>query len=198
MATKEAPKAAEAPVEAPKKSRAKLFIIIGIAVLVLVLVAGGVLWLLIKKNSSKSGEEAQGAAPAAAAATAEAAPVGFDPKNPPVFMALEPFTVNLQPEGVEQYLQVVASLRVADAKTGDTIKLLMPQVRHEVLAYLASKKASEITTPEGRAFLAEDLRDIVNEILGYVPPADSKRVGQAPAASTGPVISVFFTQFIVQ
>lgn len=196
MATKEAPKAAEAPVEAPKKSRAKLFIIIGIAVLVLVLVAGGVLLLLIKKNSGKSGEEAQAAAPAAAVAAAPA--VSFDPKNPPVFLPLEPFTVNLQPEGVEQYLQVVASLRVADAKTGDTIKLLMPQVRHEVLAYLASKKASEITTPEGRAFLAEDLRDIVNEILGYVPPADSKRVGQAPAASTGPVISVFFTQFIVQ
>ena len=198
MATKEAPKAAEAPVEAPKKSRAKLFIIIGIAALVLVLIAGGGVLLLIKKSPGKSGEEAQAGASAASATAAETATVSFDPKNPPVFLPLEPFTVNLQPEGVEQYLQVVASLRVADAKTGDTIKLLMPQVRHEVLAYLASKKASEITTPEGRAFLAEDLRDIVNEILGYVPPADSKRVGQAPAVGTGPVISVFFTQFIVQ
>lgn len=194
MATKEAPKAAETPVAAPAKSRAKLFIIIGVAVLVLALVAGGVLLLLVKKNAGKAGEEAQAATPAPAATTAGS----FDPKNPPVFMPLEPFTVNLQPEGVEQYLQVVASLRVADAKTGDTIKLLMPQVRHEVLAYLASKKASEITTPGGREDLAEDLRDIVNEILGYVPPADSKRVGQAPAAATGPVISVFFTQFIVQ
>ncbi|KAF7599405.1 MAG: flagellar basal body protein FliL [Candidatus Dactylopiibacterium carminicum] len=191
MATKEAPKpAAEAPA-APPKSRLKLFILIAIILLLLAVVGVGALLLLTRHNQNK-GEAAE---PVAASAPLPAQ-VTFDPKSPPVFVPLEPFTVNLQPEGVEQYLQIVATLRVSDIKTGDTIKLLMPQVRHEVLAYLASKKASEITTPDGRHALSEDLRDIINEILGYAPPADSKRV--TPTATAAPVISVFFTQFIVQ
>lgn len=194
MASKEAPKA-EAAAEAappPKKSK-KLLILIVLVVLVLGLVGGGAV-MLLKKKAPAEGEEAV----AEESSHAKHQWPEYDPSKPPVFMALDAFTVNLQPENGEQYLQVVASVRVIDAHVGDTVKSFMPQIRHEILSLLAGKKASEITTPEGREDLAEEMKEIMNEVLGWEPPANKKKTKGHDEEPVGPVVSVFFTQFIVQ
>ncbi|MDO6387981.1 MULTISPECIES: flagellar basal body-associated protein FliL [unclassified Uliginosibacterium] len=199
MATsKEAPKkddATDGEAAPPKKSK-KLLILIVVAVLVLGLIGGGAFMLLGKKKAAADGEEEA----AAESSHAEHQWPAYDPKKPPVFMPLEPFTVNLQPENGEQFLQVVASVRVIDAHVGDTVKSFMPQIRHEILSLLSGKKASEITTPDGREELALEMKDIMNEVLGWEPPPKKKgkKKKGAEEEEVGPVVSVFFTQFIVQ
>lgn len=191
MASKETAKPEAAAAPAPKKSKL-LVIVIALLVVVLIAVGAGVFFMLShsKKAEGEGGEEK------AAASHGEKAWPKFDPSKPPVFEPLEPFTVNLTPEDGPQYLQVVASMRVADAKIGEEVKAYMPEIRHKVLNLLAGKKASEITSPEGREELAEEVRDVINEVLGWEPPPAKK--GKQAEEATGPVISVFFTQFIVQ
>ncbi|MBS1210627.1 MAG: flagellar basal body-associated protein [Proteobacteria bacterium] len=197
MATsKEAPKKEDAAEkEAPPKKSKKLLIIIVAAVVLLGAIAGGTLMLLNKNKAAANADDEAADEPAAAHAVHEWPK--YDPSKPPVFLPLEPFTVNLQPENGEQFLQVVASLRVIDAHVGDQVKAYMPQIRHEVLSLLAGKKPSEITSPEGREALAEEIKDITNEIMGWEPPPVTKKK-KAGSEAVGPVVSVFFTQFIVQ
>lgn len=197
MASKEAPKKTEAAEgDAPPRKSKKMLILVVLVVVVLA-IAGAGAFLLLGKKKAAEGEE-DGAEAAESTHAAHKWPK-FDPSAPPVFMPLEPFTVNLQAENGEQFLQVVISVRVIDAHVGDTVKSYMPQIRHEILALLAAKRASEITTTEGREGLAEEMKGIMNEILGWEPPPKKKsRKGKEEASEPGPVVGVFFTQFIVQ
>jgi len=191
MAGKEAKKKEEPAEATPKKSKKMLIIVVALVVVIGGL-AAALLLVMGKKSGDNAGHEEQ------AAEETNAEHPKFDPHKPPIFVALEPFTVNLAPEdGNEQYLQVVASLRVADDKVGEEVKAFMPEIRHEVLSLLAGKKSSEITTPDGREELADDIKDICNEVMGWEPPS-SKRKKKSEPEETGPVISVYFTQFIVQ
>jgi flagellar FliL protein len=154
-----------------KKSNKKLFIIVG-ALLLVVGGAGGA-WFFMGQGKD---DHAEGA-------TAPVAKV--DPGKPPVFIAMEPFTINLQPENGEQYLQVAFTLQVADEKQVEAIKLYMPALRSRILLLLASKKASELATIDGKTKLQE-------EILAQV---------KKPFTEHGPqqaVSGVFFTSFVIQ
>lgn len=171
----------------PKSKKMLIFIVIGVAVLALV--ATGAL-LLLKKNKSTSEEGTDDEEPAK---------VEVDKKHPPVFVPMEPFTVNLQPENGEQYLQIVLALQMSDAKTGEEIKTYTPEIRHRILMLLSGKKASEIATTEGRENLAKEIRSEANAALGYEPKASKKKAADDEEDSSGgPVIEVFFTSFIIQ
>lgn len=193
MATKEAKKDDAEDAAPPKKSKKLLIIIIGLVVVTLA--AGAAIGFLMghKKPAEGHGEES---------APAKHAEKKDEPKKPPVFVALEPFTVNLQTDANsgEQFLQAVVSLRVADEKKGEELKAYMPQIRHEILSLAGAKKAAEVVTPDGRELLAEEIKDTVNEVLGYEPPKRSKRKkkDEEEEADDAPVMAVFFTQFIVQ
>ncbi|MBL8483834.1 MAG: flagellar basal body-associated FliL family protein [Rhodocyclaceae bacterium] len=188
-------KAAAAPApaaagDAPPKKKGKLIIILA-AVLALVLGGGGAAWFMLsKKHADEDGTEE----------TAEAAPKHkpkkkAEPGAPPVFVNLDAFVVNLRPEGNgDQFLQVVAVLKVEDQHEAENVKLFMPEIRHRILLLLSSKKASDINVPEAREELAEDLKDAVNGVVGEPPPKSKKK----PQVPTGPIKSVFFTSFIVQ
>jgi len=200
MATKEAKKdEAEEVAAPPKKSKKLLIIIVGATVVILSLGAG-----LGYVLGHKSGGATEAAVGDKAAAEKHAEKKKDEPKKPPVFVPLEPFTVNLMPDTTtsEQFLQVVVSLRVEDEHKGEELKAYMPQIRHEILNIAGSTKASEIKMPDGRENLAEDIKDAVNEILGFEPPKRSKRKKKDAEPEEGeeapPVSAVFFTQFIVQ
>lgn len=207
MATKEAPKAEESTEAAPPKRGKKLIIIAASAVLTLLLILGGVGFAAYKMgrgaaaHTDQAGEETADAKDEKSDAKKEEKK--DEPKKPPVFIAVDPFTVNLQPEtsnGGDQFLQMVVTLRVADEKKGEELKAYMPQIRHEILNLAGSKKASEITSPDGREDLADDIKDVVNEVLGYEPPKKNRRKKseKEEPVEEPPVMSVFFTQFIVQ
>lgn len=161
----------------PKKGK-KLLIIILIVVLLLVLVAGGLVGLLLmKRGGGETADAASTSAPAAAR---------VDLSRPPTFVTLDAFTVNLAPDEGNRFLQVVMALRVADARTGESLKGFMPEIRHRVNLLLSSKLPSEVATAAGRETLAKEIADEINVVLGSSPGED------------GPIQAVLFNSFIVQ
>lgn len=162
---KAAPKAgATDDAAASPKSNKKLFLIIGAAVLVAG--AGGGGWYFTHRDAGNKSAHVE--APKA-----------------PIYITLEPFTVNLQPENGDQFLQTAITLLVNEQGQVDLIKLQMPQVRNRLLMVLSSKKASEISTPEGKNKLSADIVTQVN--LPFVPHAPAQKVS-----------GVYFTSFIIQ
>lgn len=160
---------------APKKKSKKLLIIVIVLVVVLLIVGGGVAFLLMKKNSAKA--EGEGAAPAEHAAAVEKA-------GPPVYAALDTFTVNLVGD---QYLQLIISVEVKDAHVGEELKVYTPKLRNNIMLLLSGKQANDLMTKEGKETLASDIRNLMNNVL-------------EPAAKPGegPVKEVLFTSFIIQ
>lgn len=183
-------KPAEEAVEAPKKKSKKLLIIILAAVLVVVLAAGGTAFLLMKKADPADDDEN-------AEETSKPAKKKGEHEAPPVFVNLEPFTVNLIPETGDQYLQVVLSLEIEDPVAEAAIKAQMPKIRNNLTLLLSAKKASELLPKEGKERLAESLKDEINSVVISTaePPKKGKKT---EAAGEGPVKSVLFTSFIIQ
>ena len=196
---------AAAGAEAPKGGGKKKLIIILAAVLVLVLGGGGAALLLLKKKPQldEDGEpiveEAQ--------AQAHAAP---KPGTPPVFVPLDPFTVNLADKDVDRFAQVGITLEVIDAKTGDTIKTYLPAIRSNVLMVLSHKTSAELLSREGKEKLAREIMRESVRPMGIElddEEEDEAEASDAPkkkkkkkkrATVVSPITNVLFSTFIVQ
>ncbi len=183
--------------QAPAK-KSKLMIII-IAVVALVAIGGGAAFFLMKGKAAEDAEDED--ADHRPAKTEKAKKAKKDNAAPPAFVKLEAFTVRLQAEGQDAYLQAVPELRVLDAGIGDKIKLYTPEIRHKVTLILMGKKASEISTPQGVQQLANEMRVAINHIIE--PPVVRKKGKAAEVVDDepgpdDPVQAVLFTSFIVQ
>jgi flagellar FliL protein len=191
-------KKAEGEIEAVPKKKSKLLLLIAIAVLLVVLIGGGVAYLLLSRQSADTGEAGVDAATAE-----EEVLVRRDEETPPVFVKLDTFTVKLQSEGQEAYLQTVPELRVLDVKVDEQVKAYMPEIRHKVLLILAGKTASDLSTPQGVQQLANEIRVTINGILQPSPQRTGGRLtANQPlsdrAGPEDPVQAVLFTSFIIQ
>ena len=182
--TRTAPKSA-APQEAkteveeaaapPAKRRSGVKILLLLAPLVAA--GAGAAWFFLADQPAAAAHRPAGAKTASAKAAST---------KPPLFVTLEPFTVNLQHDGAaQQYLQVGLSLKVANENVVDAVKLHMPEIRNRVLLLLSSKKAAEVSDSQGKTALSKELmREIAQPLAGLVP-ADG-------------LDSVLFTSFVVQ
>jgi flagellar FliL protein len=183
---------------APPKKKGKLFLFIGIGVLVLALLGAGAAFLLMKKShSNDEGDGGEDAVEATKPAKKEKAAKG----GPPTFVKLDAFTVRLQTDSGDSYLQAVPELRVQDAHVAEDVKVYNPEIRHKVLLVIASKKPGDVNNPLGVQRLANELRVTINDILA--PPTGKKKKEEAgeisdTAAPDDPVQAVLFTSFIVQ
>lgn len=150
---------------APKGSKKKLVVILIMALLVVGL-GGGAAWFF---TQGKPGGAEHKAAKA----------------EPPEYVPIESFTVNLQPENGDQYLQIAFTLQVQNQKEGELIKANMAKVRSRVLLLLSSKKASEISTVDGKRLLAKEIIATIKQ------PFVDKGAPQQ-------VSDVLYTAFIIQ
>jgi len=193
---------AGAAAEAPAKGGGmKKMIIIIAAVAVLVLVGGGVLLMMMNKQAAASDDEGGDTTAAATTTKKHEAKKG----EPPVFVPLEPFTVNLADKEVDRFAQVGVTLQVIDAHAGDEIKSFLPAIRSNVLVLLSHKTSAELLSPDGKEKLSRDiLREAVRP-LGY--EVDDEEDNAAPgkkkkkkktAEGELPVTQVLFSSFIVQ
>ena len=167
---------ADAAAAAPAGSKKKL-IVIALAAVLLLGGGGGAAWYFLHAGG-------------------DAAAAGHDAKDTkkkkkessgakPEYVPVEAFTVNLQPENGEQYLQVQFTLQVEGAEQSTLIKDNMAIVRNRVLLLLSGKKASEISTVQGKQQLAAEIRAIVQE--PFEKDGDEQDV-----------TDVLFTSFIIQ
>jgi flagellar FliL protein len=165
MAKNESTVSSEAGEAAPKKKRGKFLLVVVAAIALTGAGAGGGYWFWHK------GATAEAAAPA--------------PKKPAYFFPLDLFTVNLQRDDGDRYLQVALVLQVSDPSIVDQLKQQTPVIRNKLLLLLSSKSADELLTVEGKEKLSD-------EILTAT---------RAPLPGTTPdkgVESVLFSSFIVQ
>ena len=197
-------KQSEPPVEAPAPAKSKkgVFIIIGVAVLMLA-IGGGAAWFFLGKKGESHAEPAK-------------------PKHsaPPVFVTLEPFVVNLAGD-VQHYLQVGIDLRVADSAVSEQIKSHLPEIRNGVLLLLSSKTVEDLAGVDQKNRLRDEIREVVNRPLGFhtppaqhPPPAEGAPAVAEPAhvaaSATAPgepakeaqidsgVLEVLLTAFVIQ
>ncbi|MBQ5948604.1 flagellar basal body-associated protein FliL [Massilia sp. ST3] len=165
---------ADAADAAPAGSKKKLMIMIAAAVLVLGAGAGGG-WYF-----SQSGAHAE-----EAPAKEHKKKKKKDDDVKAEYVPVEAFTVNLQPENGEQYLQVQFTLQIAGPEQVQLVKDNMAVVRNRVLLLLSGKKASEISTVEGKQQLAAEIQAAVKE--PFEKDGDEQEV-----------TDVLFTSFIIQ
>ncbi|MEY3296599.1 MAG: hypothetical protein RLZZ451_2647 [Pseudomonadota bacterium] len=195
----------------PPKGKKKLIIIIA-AVLVVVLAGGGAALMLMKKSSAAA-EDAAETAEADEGKPAKKADAKRDPKAVPVFVSLDPFTVNLADRDADRYAQVAVTLELTDATLEPQIKSYMPAVRHNILLALSDRTAGELLARDGKQALAERIRRETARALGYKVPSeeqiqaaadeagseDAQRKKRRKAAESElPIRAVHFGNFIIQ
>lgn len=184
---KEAKAADEGSAASPNKGK-KLLIITLLLLLLLILVGGSIAVVKLLANNQAADEDDE----YAEEVVKPKKPKKKDNSTPPVFVNLDPFTVNLVPETGDQYLQVVLSLELESSAVEVTLKALMPRIRNDITLLLSSKKASELMTKEGKEELAHALRDEINRAI------ESQPQGKKDSPIEGPVEAVLFTSFIIQ
>ncbi|MDZ7591922.1 MAG: flagellar basal body-associated FliL family protein [Rubrivivax sp.] len=188
----------------PPRVKKKLILIVAVGALLVLGVGGGAAALLLKKNADASAAEGEGEEAAPAAAVRRHAGAA------PVFVPLDPFTVNLADRQADRYAQVGITLEIEDAKTGDEIKAFMPAIRNNVLMAIGDRTAADLLGREGKALLAERIKREASRALGYevddkvldaqaevAQPVQGKKKQQAAAAPL-PVKAVHFSNFIIQ
>lgn len=190
MAARNPPASAEAEAPAaPKKSKALLIIGIVVGVIALVGASAGTAWWVASRHASEASDEDE---PKAKPAKGEKPEKGKKKdkekeadRKPPVFVPMEPYTVNLRSAGRERFLQVTFVLQATDTPAADAAKAQMPAIRSHVLLLLASKGAEELATPEGKDKLAAEVLALVTQPAESAPPVKG-------------IERVLFSSFIVQ
>ena len=204
-----APPVVDAEAVAPKKGKKKLIIIIA-AVLAVLLIGGGVAaYMLKQKAAAEAAADAEdGDAPVAKEAHAKK----DEHKAPPVFVALDPFVVNLADRDAERFAQIGVTLQVDDAHVADELKLYLPAVRNGILMVLAHKTSAELLERSGKELLAaeimrESVRPMGINIQADVPAtepstsddaADKPKKKKKKPVEHNPIVSVNFSSFIIQ
>ena len=168
--SKAPPKKENAPDAAGGGSKKKKLIIIIVLAVVLLAVAGGGAFFFLGKKKSGDKKETQKAE---------------DPGKPPIFMSMDAFTVKLQSDAGDKYLQATISLQVPDEEQIAIMKTNMPQLRSRLLLLLSGKNAAEIMTTEGK----EQLTDEITE---------QAKLSFAPDGPPQKILGVFFTSFVIQ
>lgn len=190
------PAKAEGAADAAPKSKRKLIVILAV---VLALAAGGgaAAFFLLKKpeasqakakhtEKAEEGHEEAADGEAAEEETAEEESGGHaDPKTALTYVPFETFTVNLLPDPDDKFLQLDLTVEVKGAELAEKMKTQMPALRNRVLLLLTSKKASDISTPEGKAQLSQELLvELKKPLAAHGKPLK--------------VTQVLFTSFVIQ
>ncbi len=153
----------ETPPAPPTKSRRRLGIAL-IAALLLATGSGGAAWWFLRP------------------ATDVPPVVKVEPPQPPVFVELDTFTVNLAGDHI---LQTTLTLQVGKTADADQLKLYLPQVKDRLLMLLSSRTADELQSTEGKESLRSDI------VARLRAPFDKGL--EAPA-----IHGVFLTSFVIQ
>ena len=195
----------EAPPPPSRTGRKKL-IILAAAALLVVAAIGGTATVIIKKRAA-----------AAEAADEDGTPVAHAPvrdvhKNPPIFLPLDPFIVNLADHDAERFAQIGITFELDDPHNVDELKAYMPAIRNGILLVLAHKTSQQLLGRAGKeALAAEIMREAVRP-LGIEPDdaidaaasddededTPSAKKPKEGSSEQNPIRHVHFSSFIIQ
>lgn len=162
------------PIEVKTKSKSKKMMLIIIGSVLILGIAGGAGWYFTKgdKHAEKSAKKT------------------VKSSEHTKFIALEPFTVNLQRETADQFLQIGITLKIVEPELEEKIKQNLPEIRSRLLVLLSGKYPSELTASKGKKKLVNEIIAETEIVLGLrTAPALPNSIADANAKS-GVVSSV--------
>jgi flagellar protein FliL len=159
----------------------KLILIIGLALAVLLAGIGAAVAVVSKRTAAEADAESDEDRGAAKAARRKA----DRDHNPPVFVPLDPFVVNLTDREQDRYAQIGIILEIDDAKFGDQLKTFMPAIRNGILMILAHKSSQELLQREGKEVLAGEIMQEAVRPMGI-------------EEDDNPIRAVHYSSFIIQ
>ena len=138
------------PIEVKTKLKSKKMVLIIIGSVLVLGIAGGAGWYFTKgdNHNGKSAKKTP------------------SPSEHPIFVALEPFTVNLQRETADQFLQIGITLKIVQPELAEKIKQNLPEIRSRLLVLLSGKYPSELTTSKGKNKLVNEIIAETEIVLG--------------------------------
>jgi flagellar FliL protein len=159
----------------PKNDK-KTTILMGIiAIMALVIAAGGGWYAANMGKESHHVEE-----------------VKVAPPKTPLFVVLDPFTVDLhrEPSENDQYLQLGITLKAFESDVEAKIKTNLPEIRSKILQLLTTKTATELLTAAGKKQLVTEIVYMSNAVIGIVnAPAQAATTDKPPKIAAAPQAS---------
>ncbi len=133
-------------------SKKKLIIIIAIVVLISIGASIGVtLFFLGGSSGGTSDEPAEPTEPV---------------KKPALYYDFKPaFIVAMNVGGKQRYMQIHLAAMGREQAAFDTLEMHMPLVRNKLIALYGAQDFEKLQTKEGKEFLQEESKRIINEIL---------------------------------
>jgi flagellar FliL protein len=118
---------------------------------------------------------------------AQEAPAAAAPKAmpKPIFVTLEPLTVNVQSEGRSRFLHIGMALKVNDEQAKAQLVEFMPELRSRLLLLLSNRQPETLLSTQDKARLAEEILAELNRPL-------------SPEAQPQAIAGVSFNTFVVQ
>ena len=145
-----------------------------IMIILVLLSSGGAaaaIYMVMNQSKNGNGEAAQ--------------EVAVPQRQSPIFVEIEPFTVNLADDRASRLLYTGITLRVGNEASKVILEEHMPQVRSRLIMVLSAMQAGELTSSEGKEQLSQQIINRLNVPLAEnQPPLDLREV--------------LFTEFIVQ
>lgn len=185
-----------------KRSRVKLYMMLGSLLLVLGTAGGAGYWLFFKQanfsvselvgglfggtSEEKTAEGApaggaEGGATQGGAQSTDSAKSSSANKGVPRPVPLPDLTVNLADPGGMRYLKIGMDVEFTTADAAQELTAQNARVRDAIILLLSSKTVAELSTAEGKVLLKNEVAARLNQILG------------APK-----VVRIFFTNFVFQ
>ncbi len=156
------------PTEVKTKPKSKKILLIIIGSVLVLGITGGAGWYFTK-GENHNGKSAK-----------KTAKLSEQPK----FIALEPFTVNLQRETADQFLQIGITLKIFQPELEEKIKQNLPEIRSRLLVLLSGKYPSELTASKGKKKLVNEIIAETEIVLGLrTAPALPNSIADASAKS---------------
>jgi flagellar FliL protein len=124
-----------------------------------------------------------------------AAPVKKSVVYDPGVLELEPFVLNLADPAGDRFfrlnLRLVLDQRALAARAAEGLGPV--KLRDRILAVLAKRRATELTSVDGKEALRAEIRELAGRLLAEKPYYDEKN-DAAPAR----ILDVLFAEFLVQ
>jgi flagellar FliL protein len=151
----------------------KLFIIIGAVVLVLLLGVGGGAWFFLKeKPVPEEGKDPGQQVPVPG--LTQQSQIG-------PMVNIEEFIVNIISGDAAHYVKASMTVELTNEAVKTEVEQRMPQMRDAILLLISNKTYEELQDLQGKKQLKAELLSKINSFL-----------------QTGEVVSIYFTNFVVQ
>lgn len=140
---------ADSAISTKRKSKRPMLIILLVLVALAACAAAGYAWWMLHN---------QPAEPGAVQVKKEAPPA------PPIFLALDTFTVNLQnaANNPDRVLYIGLTLRLPDEKNRAALSEYLPEVRSRLLMLLSRQKSDDLVSESGKQQLISEIKQVLS------------------------------------